>query len=71
MTPTPGRIPWDYLKANYGRWREEGHWILGDLEFSFNHFTSYVVGMERFLIYMIEEPELCIDTALIYVKTKN
>ena len=61
MTPTPDRIPWDHLKANYGRWRKEGHWILGDLWFSFNQLTSYVVGMERFLIYMIEEPELCKD----------
>jgi uroporphyrinogen decarboxylase len=61
ITPTPDRIPWDYLKANYGRWRAEGHWVIGDLWFSFNQLTSYVVGMERFLIYMIEEPELCMD----------
>jgi uroporphyrinogen decarboxylase len=61
MTPTDDRIPWEHLKKNYGAWREAGHWILGDLWFSFNHFTSYVVGMERFLIYMLEDPELCSD----------
>lgn len=61
MTPTPDRIPWEHLKANHGKWRAEGHWILGDLWFSFNQLTSYVVGMERFLIYMLEEPELCQD----------
>jgi len=61
MTPTKDRIPWDHLKANYKNWRKEGHWILGDLWFSFNQVTSYVVGMERFLIYMLEQPELCLD----------
>jgi uroporphyrinogen decarboxylase len=64
MVPSADRIPWDHLKANYRRWREEGHWILGDLWFSFNQFTSYVVGMERFLVYMVEEPELCLDMLL-------
>ena len=64
MVPTPDRIPWDHLKANYRRWREEGHWILGDLWFSFNQFTSYAVGMERFLVAMVEEPELCLDMLL-------
>ncbi|MBP7937711.1 MAG: hypothetical protein KA354_23980 [Phycisphaerae bacterium] len=64
MTPTPDRIPWDHLKTNYGKWRKEGHWILGDLWFSFNQLTSYVVGMERFLMYLIEEPELCKDMLL-------
>jgi uroporphyrinogen decarboxylase len=61
ITATPDRIPWDYLKANHAKWKAEGHWILGDLWFSFNQFTSYVVGMERFLIYMLEEPEMCSD----------
>jgi len=61
MTPEPDRIPWDYLKENYPKWRAEGHWILGDVWFSFNQMTSYAVGMERFLIYMLEEPELCRD----------
>jgi uroporphyrinogen decarboxylase len=61
MSPTPDRVPWKHLAANYATWRGEGHWILGDLWFSFNHFTSYVVGMERFLIDMLEEPDLCRD----------
>lgn len=61
MTSSPDRIPWDYLKANYGNWRTEGRWILADTWFGFNHFISYVVGTERFLIYMLEEPEMCRD----------
>ena len=61
MQPTLDRVPWDYLKENYSKWRKEGHWILGDTWYSFNQLTSYVMGMEQFLIAMIEDPELCID----------
>lgn len=61
MTPAADRIPWEHLKANYKKWRQEGTWILADTWFGFNHFISYVVGTERFLMYMLEEPELCKD----------
>jgi uroporphyrinogen decarboxylase len=36
MTPSNDRIPWEYLKANYGRWRDEGYWIRGSLWFGFD-----------------------------------
>lgn len=61
MTPSPDRIPWDYLKANYKRWREEGRWIIGDLWFGFDVTHSWTVGTERFLIALLEEPEWCVD----------
>ena len=61
MTLVPDRVPWDHLKANYRSWRADGKWILADTWFGFNHFISYVVGTERFLMYMLEEPELCKD----------
>ena len=61
MTPSDDRIPWDYLKANYAGWRKDGHWILADCEFGFNHFLSYVVGTERLLIAMMEDPEWVAD----------
>ncbi|MCL1854921.1 MAG: hypothetical protein FWF86_04230 [Clostridia bacterium] len=61
MLPTRDRVPWDDLQKNYGRWRKEGHWILGDTWYSFNQLTSYAMGMEQFLIAMVEEPDLCID----------
>ena len=67
MTFEPDRIPWEHLKTNYKKWREEGRWILADTWFGYNHFFSYVVGTERFLMYMLDEPELCkdmIDTSL-------
>jgi uroporphyrinogen decarboxylase len=64
ITPDRDRVPWNHLATHYPTWRREGHWILGDLWFSFNQMTSYAVGMERFLIFMIEEPELCRDMLL-------
>ena len=61
IAPEPDRIQWAHLKANYKKWQKEGHWLLGDVFFAFNQLTSYVVGMERFLIYMAENPEFCKD----------
>lgn len=57
MTPSGDRIPWEYLKANYAQWRRDGHWILADCDFGFNHFLSNVVGTERLLIAMMDDPE--------------
>ncbi len=64
MTPTDDRIPWEHLKASYAGWRKAGHWILADCEFGFNHFLSYVVGTERLLIAMMEDPEWVQDMFL-------
>ena len=64
MTPSDDRIPWEHLKANYAEWRKAGHWILADCEFGFNHFLSYVVGTERLLISMMEDPEWVRDMFL-------
>ncbi|MDR3552431.1 MAG: uroporphyrinogen decarboxylase family protein [Clostridia bacterium] len=61
MVPTPDRIPWDYLKANYRSWKEKGYWIRGRLCFGFDVAQSFAVGSERFLIALIEEPEWCVD----------
>ncbi|MGQ9698637.1 MAG: hypothetical protein ACUVRO_11675, partial [Armatimonadota bacterium] len=61
MKPTPDRIPWNYLKDNYRRWREEGYWIQAQLWFGFDVTHSWTVGTERLLIALIENPEWCID----------
>ncbi len=61
MSPTRDRIPWEYLKANYGNWRKEGHWIGGMLWFGFDVTHSRAVGTERFLIALAENPEWCVD----------
>ncbi|HEY3266300.1 MAG TPA: uroporphyrinogen decarboxylase family protein [Armatimonadota bacterium] len=61
MTPTSDRVNWDYLAANYPRWREEGRWIQGNLWFGFDVTHSYTMGTERTLIALIEDPEWCQD----------
>ena len=71
ITPSPDRVPWDYLAANYKRWRNEGHWILGDTYFAFNQITAYVMDMERFMIFMAEDPELCTDMLEHILKGRN
>ncbi len=61
MTPTPDRIPWDYLEKNYKRFREEGYWIEAVFWFGFDVSHSWAVGTERFLFALIENPEWCVD----------
>jgi len=61
MVPSRDRINWDYLKKNYKRWREEGYWIQAELWFGFDVSHSWVVGTERFLIALVEDPEWCVD----------
>ena len=61
MVPDPSRIPWDYLRKNYGKWVEEGRWIVGSLWFGFDVTHSWTVGTETFLVALVEEPEWCAD----------
>lgn len=61
MSPTQDRIPWDHLKKNYRTWREQGHWITGGLWFGFDVTHSWMVGTERLLMALVEEPEWCMD----------
>ena len=61
MTPADDRIPWDYLRENYRRWREEGYWIDAKLFFGFDSAHAMTVGFETFLTAMIEEPQWCAD----------
>ena len=69
MAATPDRIPWDYLKTNYKKWREKGYWVRGRLFFGFDVAHSFAVGTERFLIALLEEPEWCIDMFNHYLDT--
>ena len=61
MTPSRDRIPWDYLKENYPKWRREGEWIRALLWFGYDVMSTQVVGTERTLIAMADDPEWCID----------
>jgi len=61
MQPDPGRIPWDLLKKNYRKWRENGYWIQTNLWFGFDVAHSWAVGTERLLIALVEDPEWCFE----------
>ena len=61
MQPTKDRIPWNYLRDNYSAWKSRGYWIEAGLWFGFDVSHSWIVGTERLLMAMLEEPEWLID----------
>ncbi len=61
MQPTRDRINWDYLKQHYPVWRREGYWIQGNFWFGFDVTHSWMVGTERVLFALVEEPDWCQD----------
>lgn len=61
MTPANDRVNWDKLKADYPRWREQGRWIVGRFWFGFDVTHSWMVGTERLLMALIDDPEWCVD----------
>ena len=58
MTLSDDRIHWDYLKANYKTWREEGYWIQAHAWFGFDA-THAFVDMTDLLEALHEQPEWC------------
>ena len=61
MTPSLDRINWQYLQDNYKSWRADGQWIEAGFWFGFDVTHSWAVGTERFLMWLVEAPELCVD----------
>ena len=61
MTLEDDRIPWEWLKKEYPRWRAEGQWIRAIFWFGFDVTHSWMMGTENALIAMMEEPELMQD----------
>lgn len=61
MTPSDDRIPWDRLRADYGKWRREGHWIEAHMWFGFDVTHSWTVGTERLLMALLTDPAWCVD----------
>lgn len=57
MTVSDDRINWNYLKANYDRWVNEGYWINAGFWFGFDVTHSWMSGTETILVAMYEEPE--------------
>jgi uroporphyrinogen decarboxylase len=57
MTPDRDRINWKNLEENYRRWREEGRWISAGFWFGFDVTHSWMMGTDRVLMAMVEDPE--------------
>jgi uroporphyrinogen decarboxylase len=61
MTPSRDRIDWDRLERDYRTWRRQGCWIEAGLWFGFDVTHSWMVGTERLLMALIDDPEWCVD----------
>ena len=55
------RIDWERLKSDYPTWRGKGWWISAGLWFGFDVTHARIVGTERLLTWMAEDPELVIE----------
>ena len=61
MLPDEDRIPWQYLKENYPRWRAEGRFVEAHFWFGFDVTHSWMSGTETVLIGMYEDPDWVVD----------
>ncbi len=68
MTPSADRVDWEKLSRNYRGWRKNGSWITASFWFGFDVAHSWMVGTEQFLIWLIEDPELCMDIFSTYLE---
>lgn len=63
------RIPWEYLKENYPKWKAEGRFLQLVVWFGFDVCHSHMIGTENVLMGMIEEPEWITDVFDTYLTT--
>jgi len=59
MAPSRDRVRWQYLQDNYAKWRGEGRWISAGMWFGFDVTHSWMVGTERILVALLEDPDWC------------
>ncbi|MBX3002284.1 MAG: hypothetical protein KF893_27415 [Caldilineaceae bacterium] len=57
IRPDRDRIDWKHLEANYPVWQERGTWIQALLWFGFDVTHSWLVGTERLLFALVDQPE--------------
>jgi uroporphyrinogen decarboxylase len=65
----PERIRWDYLKENYPKWQARGDWIQANLWFGFDVTHAWMVGTERVLLALAEEPAWMRDMFEVQLET--
>ncbi|MCL2665938.1 MAG: hypothetical protein FWE82_10015, partial [Defluviitaleaceae bacterium] len=67
MKPGRDRVNWKELEKNYPIWQKEGYWIVGGMWFGFDVAHSWMIGTERFLMALIDDPEWCVDIINTYL----
>jgi uroporphyrinogen decarboxylase len=58
---TPSRVDWDLLQREYKNWKEQGAWIVPIVWFGFDVTHAWMVGTERVLLALAEDPEWLVD----------
>lgn len=61
ITPSRDRIDWKRLQTDYRRWQKTGTWTTLEFFFGFDVTHSHIVGTERVLMAMAEQPEWMVD----------
>jgi uroporphyrinogen decarboxylase len=61
IAPTRDRVNWALLERDYQTWREQGAWIAPVVWFGFDVTHSWMVGTERVLVAMAEDPDWIVD----------
>lgn len=61
MVFSKDRINWGQLEDNWNNWRADGAWIQAGARFGFDITHGQVVGTERVLFALIENPEWLVD----------
>jgi uroporphyrinogen decarboxylase len=67
MKPGRDRVNWDYLKANYPRWKAEGSWIQGLFWFGFDVTHARTSGFDTIIFALVEQPEWVKDMFKTYL----
>jgi uroporphyrinogen decarboxylase len=61
ITLSDDRVNWDLLKKQYKVMREKGAWISPVVWFGFDVTHSWMVGTERVLLALVEDPDWLVD----------
>ena len=61
ITPSPDRIDWEMLKTNFPVWQRQGHWVQASLWAGYDVTASWVVGTERVLMALADDPAWLMD----------
>lgn len=61
IAPTRDRVHWDMLKKEYAGWRAQDAWIAPVVWFGFDVTHSWMIGTERMLLALADDPSWIVD----------